>query len=120
MPGAQSSSLLGAMAAVLVAVAAAAAAGRFLCVSGGGVRGFWAAHSGAFFEVAAGPSAREFQVRTASGFWGAAAGAAYPGRIRGCRRVEVRLPAGLLEGRVSLNGRRIIWERSPVWYRQGV
>lgn len=97
---------------------------RIVCASRAQLVGYWTSPAGDLFEVfpaaRRGGAAHEYCVSTASGYMGAAADGAYPIRLRGCRTVSIHFPAGVLEGRVGFDRRRLIWGRAPTWYRQGV
>lgn len=102
---------------------------RLLCSTKGQIAGYWTSSKGDFFEICqldspppipSGPQKGEYAVSTASGFLGAATDGVYPVTTKGCRTVSIPFPNGELRGRVGLDRRRIIWDRAPTWYRQGL
>jgi len=95
------------------------AALRLFCASGAQLEGYWSTPQGALFEVRVQPGGG-FSASTASKFLDAEPGRAYPVVRRGCRGAAIAFPSGALRGRVGLDRRRIIWDGSPTWFRQGV
>ena len=81
--------------------------------------GYWSAPSGQLFEIDA-PQKGEYVANTASGFMGADSERGYPVSRKGVRGIVIEFPNGAISGRISFDRRRIIWDQSQTWYRQGL
>lgn len=114
------SNLLIGLVVTLIAVLAWWLYRRTFCARKSALPGYWTSPAGELFEIFGGPQNGEYSITTASGFLGASPDKAYPLRVKGCRSVSIAFPAGTIRGRVGVDRRRLIWDNSQSWYRQGV
>lgn len=105
---------------VLILAVIAYAARRFLCATGAQLQGYWQTQVGDLFKIQAAPQNGGYAVVTTSGYLGADPNTAYALKLRGCRTVEIEFPSGTIRGKAGIDRRRLIWNRAPTWYRQGV
>lgn len=123
--GRASTGLIFSVIIVLIFTVLAFAAFCLFCSAPGQMAGYWSSSDGNLFEIyqllgsAGGPQKGDYAVSTASGFWGASTDGVYP-ITKGCRSVAILFPDGELRGRIGLDRRRIVWDRAPTWYRQGI
>ena len=86
--------------------------------------GYWSTPDGAFFtifnKIPKVTRNGEYLVTTASGFLGSHPNEVYPILMRGCRSISINFPVGMLNGRIGFGQRRLIWDDTLAWYRQGI
>jgi hypothetical protein len=106
---------------VLVLIALAYLLCRIVCVRGSGAEGYWATPSGDLFHIYDPPPQNGgYIASTASGFMGATQNGKYPVGFSGFRKITIAFPQGILQGRIGLDRRSIIWDNQQAWVRQGL